>query len=81
MVNGTYRFAAKYKEPVVIGRHLSLPAAARWAPTLALWGGGALTAVLFMADSIPLYRQNILSKLPVVGSYYDDSIDPEDSPF
>lgn len=50
-------------------------------PTLALWGAGAGVAVAFFADSIPIYRAGVLKNLPVIGSYYDDSVDPEDTPF
>lgn len=80
MVSGNYRLAPRYKTAYVAEGMWTLPKVFRWTPTLGLWGGSALVAVLFFADSIPVYRR-VLDKLPVIGKYYDDSVDPEDTPF
>lgn len=51
------------------------------APTLGLWGGAAGITLFFLVDSIPIFRRGLYEKLPLVGSRYDDSVDPQDSPF
>lgn len=48
---------------------------------MALWTGATLATVLYFADSIPLYRRDVLEKLPGIGWYYDDHVDPQDTPF
>ncbi|KAG2199184.1 hypothetical protein INT46_011631 [Mucor plumbeus] len=40
------------------------------APNLATWGVGAGSAVLLLGSDVPLLKKDILSKIPVVGSYW-----------
>lgn len=51
------------------------------APTLGLWGVGTVGTLLFFSDSIPVLRRGIFDKIPYVNRYYDDSVDPQDSPY
>lgn len=45
----------------------STPAAVfKWAPSLALWGGAGAGAVMLFMSSVPLFKKDILIKLPVV---------------
>lgn len=76
-----YRFAPQYKTPHVYGKIYTLPKVLKWTPTLAIWGAATGAALFFYADSITLLRRDVYSKLPGVGWYYDDSVDPEDTPF
>jgi len=81
MVKAVYRFGAKYQEPRAVAGFITLPKFMKWTPSLTLWGASAGVAVVFFADSITRLRNDVYSKLPVIGSYYDDSVDPEDTPF
>lgn len=76
-----YRFAPRYNEPLVVGKIFTLPKILRWTPTVAIWGAATGACVFFFADSITLLRRDVYSKLPGVGWYYNDSVDPEDTPF
>ncbi|KAI8974382.1 cytochrome b-c1 complex subunit 10 [Pilobolus umbonatus] len=40
------------------------------APTLATWGAAAGSAVLLFGSDVPLVRADLLSKIPVAGSYW-----------
>jgi hypothetical protein len=40
------------------------------APSLATWGAGAGSALLLLGSDVPLMKKDILSKIPVVGSYW-----------
>ncbi|KAI8092244.1 ubiquinol-cytochrome-c reductase complex subunit-domain-containing protein [Gilbertella persicaria] len=42
----------------------------RVAPNLATWGAAAGTAVVLLGSDVPLIKKDILSKIPVVGSYW-----------
>ncbi|KAI8355520.1 ubiquinol-cytochrome-c reductase complex subunit-domain-containing protein [Blakeslea trispora] len=42
----------------------------RVAPNLATWGVAAGSAVLLLGSDVPLLKKDILSKIPVVGSYW-----------
>ncbi|KAI8097712.1 ubiquinol-cytochrome-c reductase complex subunit-domain-containing protein [Halteromyces radiatus] len=42
----------------------------RVAPSLALWGAGAGTALALLGSDIPLVKKDVLSKIPVVGNYW-----------
>ncbi|ORX57503.1 hypothetical protein DM01DRAFT_1372531 [Hesseltinella vesiculosa] len=39
-------------------------------PSLATWGVAAGTAVSLIGSDVPLVKKDILSKLPVIGSYW-----------
>ncbi|KAI8889774.1 hypothetical protein K501DRAFT_237990 [Backusella circina FSU 941] len=40
------------------------------APNLATWGVAAGSAVLLFGSDVPLVKNDILSKIPIVGSYW-----------
>jgi hypothetical protein len=40
------------------------------APTLATWGAATGSAILLLGSDVPLMKKDILSKIPVVGSYW-----------
>ncbi|KAI9364635.1 ubiquinol-cytochrome-c reductase complex subunit-domain-containing protein [Pilaira anomala] len=40
------------------------------APNLATWGFAAGSAVLLLGSDIPLIKKDILSKIPIAGSYW-----------
>lgn len=40
------------------------------APSLATWGVGAGAALCLLGSDVPLMKKDILSKFPVVGSYW-----------
>lgn len=45
----------------------STPAAVfKWAPTLAMWGGAGAGAVMLFMSGVPLFKKDVLLKLPVV---------------
>ncbi|KAF9049372.1 hypothetical protein BDZ89DRAFT_1057735 [Hymenopellis radicata] len=52
-----------------------------WVPTLGLWGFGAGAGALLFLSVTPLVRYNLLVKVPVLGSYYEDKIPASDKPF
>lgn len=81
MVKSTYRFGAQYHPQPAAAGFITLPKVFKWAPSLTIWGASALTAVFFFGDSITRLRRDVLSKLPAIGPYYDDSVDAEDTPF
>ncbi len=42
-------------------------AALKWVPSLALWGGAGAGAVTLFLSSVPLFKKDVLIKLPGVG--------------
>lgn len=40
------------------------------APSLAIWGAAAGSAVMLLGSDVPLVKKDILSRIPVVGSYW-----------
>ncbi|CDH50985.1 hypothetical protein RO3G_13167 [Lichtheimia corymbifera JMRC:FSU:9682] len=42
----------------------------RVAPSLAIWGAAAGSAVMLLGSDVPLVKKDILSRIPVVGSYW-----------
>ncbi|KAI9282233.1 ubiquinol-cytochrome-c reductase complex subunit-domain-containing protein [Sporodiniella umbellata] len=43
------------------------------APTLATWGAAAGSAVLLFGSDVPLVKRDLLSKIPIAGSYWEVS--------
>ncbi|KAI9274642.1 cytochrome b-c1 complex subunit 10 [Phascolomyces articulosus] len=43
----------------------------RVAPTLAVWGAGAGTAVALFGSDVPLVKKDILSRVPIAGAYFE----------
>jgi hypothetical protein len=44
-------------------------------------GAAAGTALLFLAEDIPVVRKDIFLNIPIIGSYWEKTIAPEDNPF
>ncbi|ORY97830.1 ubiquinol-cytochrome-c reductase complex subunit-domain-containing protein [Syncephalastrum racemosum] len=42
----------------------------RVAPSLALWGAATGSALALLGSDVPLVKKDILSKVPVAGSYF-----------
>ncbi|GAC73075.1 hypothetical protein PANT_8d00052 [Moesziomyces antarcticus T-34] len=53
----------------------------KWAPTLALWGGAGAGAVMLFMSSVPLFKKDVLIKLPVIAPYFEDKTHPADNAF
>jgi len=51
--------------------------------TTAAAGFSAATAIalLFFMEDIPPVRRDIFQKIPIIGSYWDRTVPPEDNPF
>ncbi|WWC91825.1 uncharacterized protein L201_006772 [Kwoniella dendrophila CBS 6074] len=49
--------------------------------TLVLWGGAAGFAVSLFLSDVPLFRKDVLIKVPVVGNYFIDKTPDSDKPF
>jgi len=68
-----YHPVPEHKLPVHFAR--------RWGTSMGLWGAGAGIMVLYVLSVTPLVKQGFLSKLPVIGSYWQDKIPASDKPF
>ena len=51
--------------------------------SLAVWGGGAVVALLLIGNKIPVVKNDILKKVPFVRGYFieQDNIPDSDKPF
>jgi Ubiquinol-cytochrome-c reductase complex subunit (QCR10) len=49
----------------------------------AVWGGCALVALLLLGNKIPVVKNDVLKKIPVIGGYFikQDDIPDSDKPF
>jgi len=56
-------------------------AARRYLPMAATFGVATGIAVVFFGEEIPPMRRDILERLPIIGSYWNRDIPPEDNPF
>ncbi|KAG1322372.1 hypothetical protein G6F62_010283 [Rhizopus arrhizus] len=45
----------------------------RVAPSLAIWGAAAGSAVLLLGSDVPLVKKDLLSKIPIAGRYWATS--------
>ncbi|KIY66104.1 hypothetical protein CYLTODRAFT_455667 [Cylindrobasidium torrendii FP15055 ss-10] len=52
-----------------------------WSATAAFWGAGAGTAVLFLLSVTPLVKREFLTKIPIMGTHYEDKVPASDKPF
>lgn len=52
--------------PSSIHSHSTPTVVFKWAPTLALWGGAGAGAVMLFMSSVPIFKKDVLIKLPVV---------------
>lgn len=48
---------------------------------MTLWGVGAGTAALFVLSVTPLVKREFLTKVPLLGEYYEDKTPASDKPF
>ncbi|WRT70114.1 uncharacterized protein IL334_007108 [Kwoniella shivajii] len=53
----------------------------RWGTPLALWGVAAGAAVSLFLSDVPLFKKDVLIKVPVVGNYFIDKTPDSDKPF
>ncbi len=60
---------------------LSIPKALRYGYIASGYGVAAGIFALFFFGEVPKVRNDILSKLPVIGEYWVREIPPEDNPF
>ncbi|KAG8947313.1 hypothetical protein FRC04_010889 [Tulasnella sp. 424] len=63
--------------------HFVLPqqGAQRWVPSLGLWGAGAGVAVALLMSATPLFKNDVLVKVPALGWYWEDNTPASDKPF
>ncbi|PIL23884.1 hypothetical protein GSI_13635 [Ganoderma sinense ZZ0214-1] len=52
-----------------------------WTPSLGLWGAGTGVAALFLLSVTPLVKRGFLSKVPMIGGYWEDKTPASDKPF
>ncbi|KAI0811268.1 cytochrome b-c1 complex subunit 10 [Irpex lacteus] len=55
--------------------------ARQWTGSAALWGAGAGLAALYLLSVTPKIKRELLVKIPVLGSYYEDKVPASDKPF
>jgi Ubiquinol-cytochrome-c reductase complex subunit (QCR10) len=55
----------------------------RRSQSLGFWGGGAIVALLLIGNKIPVVKDDILKKIPLVRGYFieQDNIPDSDKPF
>ncbi|KAF4614906.1 hypothetical protein D9613_002919 [Agrocybe pediades] len=59
----------------------AVTASKRWTMSLGFWGASAGAAALLFLSVTPLVRREVLQKVPVLGSYYEDKTPASDKPF
>nr|XP_018261012.1 ubiquinol-cytochrome c reductase subunit 10 [Kwoniella dejecticola CBS 10117]OBR83170.1 ubiquinol-cytochrome c reductase subunit 10 [Kwoniella dejecticola CBS 10117] len=52
-----------------------------WTTPLMIWGVAAGGAVSLFLSDVPLFRKDVLIKVPVVGNYFIDKTPDSDKPF
>ncbi|KAF8308755.1 hypothetical protein DL93DRAFT_2170872 [Clavulina sp. PMI_390] len=63
------------------GLPISTSVLRRWVPALGVWGVAAGAGVtLFMSD-VPVFRQDVLHKIPLLRTYFIDTTPASDKPF
>ncbi|KAK2865123.1 hypothetical protein FQN49_003891 [Arthroderma sp. PD_2] len=79
---GSYRspFAPKYTVPLKFGG-LTLTQGMRFMPIATTFGVAAGIFGVFFLGDVPRIREDILLNIPVIGSYWEKRIAPEDNPF
>ncbi|GAA5852036.1 hypothetical protein JCM8547_000135 [Rhodosporidiobolus lusitaniae] len=50
-------------------------------PNLAMWGVAGAGALVVVGSSIPLFKTDVLIKIPFIGEYYVDRTPDSDKPF
>ncbi|KAG8624193.1 hypothetical protein KVT40_009169 [Elsinoe batatas] len=77
-------YKSKYGPDYKIGRNfhgIDIRRASRFALTAGGFAGVAGVFALFLFGEVPKVRNDILSKLPIIGDYYIRETPPEDNPF
>jgi len=69
----SFQHLPAYKATGVVGR--------TWVPSLAVWGVGAGIMALYALSVTPLVKREVLVKVPVLGSYYEDKTPASDKFF
>ncbi|KAL9714995.1 hypothetical protein Ac2012v2_001655 [Leucoagaricus gongylophorus] len=59
----------------------TLTSSRRWFTSLGIWGASASVGVLLLLSVTPLVRREVLAKVPILGSYYEDKTPDSDKPF
>ncbi|KAI8998745.1 ubiquinol-cytochrome-c reductase complex subunit-domain-containing protein [Trametes punicea] len=52
-----------------------------WSTSMALWGVGTGVTALYLLSVTPLVKREFLSKVPVIGGYFEDKTPASDKPF
>ncbi|KAG8801633.1 hypothetical protein FRC17_006596 [Serendipita sp. 399] len=52
-----------------------------WQPSLAIWGVGIGVTVSLLLSNTPIFKNDVLSKIPVVGDEWVDHTPASDKPF
>ncbi|KAB2573032.1 Cytochrome b-c1 complex subunit 10 [Lasiodiplodia theobromae] len=60
---------------------ISLSSAAKIGTTAAGFGAAAGVFAIFFFAEVPRVREDIMKKVPILGSFFDVKIAPEDNPF
>ncbi|WVR07564.1 hypothetical protein IAU60_004606 [Kwoniella sp. DSM 27419] len=53
----------------------------QWRSPLMIWGVAAGAAVSLFLSDVPLFKKDVLIKVPVVGNYFIDKTPDSDKPF
>ncbi|EZF23841.1 hypothetical protein H112_03545 [Trichophyton rubrum D6] len=79
---GSYRspFAPKYTVPTKIAG-LTTTQVMRLMPMATTMGAATGIFAIFFLGDVPRIREDILMNIPIIGSYWDRLIAPEDNPF
>jgi ubiquinol-cytochrome c reductase subunit 10 len=59
----------------------NIPTVSKWIPILGIWGAAAGIGALFLIEGVPRTRQDILSKIPIIGEHWIREIPASDNPF
>ncbi|KAG7529502.1 hypothetical protein FFLO_05609 [Filobasidium floriforme] len=70
----------RFKNPVRLG-HITPEKIRKFQPTLMFWGAGAAGAVGLFLSSIPIFKHDILHKVPIINLYFQDNTPDCDKPF
>ncbi|KAI0035736.1 ubiquinol-cytochrome-c reductase complex subunit-domain-containing protein [Vararia minispora EC-137] len=79
MANARY-LLLKHAPPYSVGR-FPVNSLKAFTPSLGVWAAGAGTAALFLLSVTPKVKRTLLSKVPVVGTYFEDHQPASDKPF
>ncbi|KAG8863232.1 hypothetical protein FRC20_010847 [Serendipita sp. 405] len=52
-----------------------------WRPALALWGVGTGVTLSLLLSNTPIFKNDVLTKIPLFGNIWVDNTPAEDKPF